>query len=77
MDVSSLTVSPSRMTLVGPAGTKMQLLAEIKDGKGNLSPLKPKWVSGDPKIATVDAEGVVTSGVRGPHERSSRASATT
>jgi uncharacterized protein YjdB len=65
MDVSSLTVSPSRMTLVGPAGTQMQVLAEIKDEKGNLSTLKPKWVSGDPKIATVDGEGVVTSAAEG------------
>ncbi|HMA29726.1 MAG TPA: Ig-like domain-containing protein [Thermoanaerobaculia bacterium] len=65
MDVSSLVVSPSRMTLVGPAGTKMALVAEIKDGKGNPSPLKPKWTSGDPKIATVDADGVVTAGAEG------------
>lgn len=65
MDVSSLTVSPGRMTLVGPAGTKMQLLAEIKDTKGNPSLLKPKWLSGDPKVATVDAEGVVTAAAEG------------
>jgi uncharacterized protein YjdB len=65
MDVSSLTVSPSRMTLVGPAGTKMQVLAEIKDTKGNPSPLKPKWLSGDSKVATVDTEGVVTAVAEG------------
>ena len=65
MDVSSLTVSPSRMTLVGPAGTKMPLLAEIRDAKGNLSPLRPKWLSGDPRVATVDAEGVVTAAAEG------------
>ena len=65
MDVSSLTVSPNRMTLVGPAGIKMQLLAEIKDAKGNLSPLKPKWISADPKVATVDTEGVVTAAAEG------------
>jgi uncharacterized protein YjdB len=65
IDVSSLTVSPSRMTLVGPPGTKMSLLAEIKDAKGNLSSLKPKWLSGDPKVATVDADGVVTAAAEG------------
>ncbi len=65
MDVSSLTVSPNRMTLIGPAGTRMQVLAEIKDMKGNLSPLKPKWLSGDSKVATVDAEGVVTAVAEG------------
>ncbi len=65
LDVASLTVSPSRVTLVGPAGAKMALSAEIKDGKGNPSPLKPKWLSGDPKVATVDADGVVTSVAEG------------
>jgi uncharacterized protein YjdB len=61
VDVGSLVVSPNRMTLVGPPGTKMGLLAEVKDTKGNLVNLKPKWISGDPKIASVDAAGVVTS----------------
>ncbi len=61
VDVSSLAVSPNRMTLIGPAGTKMGLLAEVKDAKGNLVNLKPKWISGDAKVATVDAEGVVMS----------------
>ena len=68
IDVASLTVSPGRMTLVGPPGTKMALLAEIKDAKGNLSPLKPKWISGDPKIATVDAERSRDGRRRGPHD---------
>jgi uncharacterized protein YjdB len=61
IDVASLVVSPNRMTLVGPPGTKMGLLAEVKDSKGNLVALKPKWVAGDAKIASVDANGVVTS----------------
>lgn len=61
VDVASLTVSPARMTLVGPAGTKMALLAEVKDAKGNAANLKPKWMSGDAKIASVDVNGVVTS----------------
>ena len=65
IDVASLTVAPSRMTLVGAAGTKMALVAEVRDAKGNLSPLKLKWVSGDPKVATVDADGVVTAGAEG------------
>ncbi len=60
LDVASLLVSPNRMTLIGPAGTKMALGAEIKDAKGNPVSHKPKWSSGDPKIASVDGEGVVT-----------------
>ena len=65
IDVASLTVSPSRMTLVGAPGTKMALVAEVRDAKGNLSPLKLKWISGDPKVATVDTDGVVTAGAEG------------
>jgi uncharacterized protein YjdB len=65
LDVVSLTVSPSRVTLVGAAGSKVALFAETRDSKGNLSPLKPKWLSGDPKVATVDADGIVTSVAEG------------
>jgi hypothetical protein len=65
VDVASLAVSPNRTTLVGPAGTRMPLAAEIKDSKGNPAPLKPKWLSGDPKVATVDADGVVTAAGEG------------
>ena len=65
IDVASLTVAPSRMTLIGAPGTKMALVAEVRDAKGNPSPLKLKWMSGDPKVATVDADGVVTAGAEG------------
>jgi uncharacterized protein YjdB len=65
VDVASMAVSPNRMTLVGPPGTKMALVVEIKDAKGNAANLKPKWMSGDAKIATVDANGVVTSAGEG------------
>lgn len=65
IDVASLTVSPNRMTLVGGPGTRMTLVAEVRDAKGNLSPLKLKWISGDTKVATVDADGVVTAGAEG------------
>ena len=65
VDIASLNVTPNRMTLVGPIGTKMALVAEIKDSKGNAAPFKPRWTSADPKIATVDTDGVVTSGAEG------------
>jgi uncharacterized protein YjdB len=65
VDVDSLTVSPNRMTLVGPVGTKMALSAEVRDSKGNLSPLKLKWTSGEPAVAAVDVNGVVTAGTEG------------
>jgi uncharacterized protein YjdB len=65
VDVASLNVTPNRMTLVGPAGTKMGLVAEIRDSKGNVAALKPRWMSGDPKVATVDGDGLVTSAGEG------------
>jgi trimeric autotransporter adhesin len=65
VDVASLTVSPNRTTLVGPAGTKMPLISEIRDSKGNVVPLKPKWLSGEPRVATVDVNGIVSSGEEG------------
>ena len=65
VDVASMNVSPNRMTLVGPPGTKMALMVEIKDAKGNAANLKPKWMSGDTKVASVDANGVVTSAGEG------------
>ena len=61
VDAVSLLVNPTRMTLVGPPGTKMALTAEVKDGKGNVVNHPPKWSAGDPKVASVDANGVVTS----------------
>jgi large repetitive protein len=61
VDVALMNVTPNRMTLVGPPGTKMGLVAEIKDSKGNLVPLKPRWTTADAKVATVDADGSVTS----------------
>ncbi|MDL2718437.1 MAG: Ig-like domain-containing protein [Acidobacteriota bacterium] len=65
IDVASLTVSPARMTLVGAPGTKMALVAEVRDSRGNLSQLKLKWTSGDPKVATVDTDGIVVAGAEG------------
>ena len=65
IDVASLTVSPNRMTLVGASGTTMAVIAEIRDSKGNLTPLRLKWISGDPKVAAVSPDGVVTAGEEG------------
>lgn len=65
VDIASLNVTPNRMTLVGPIGTKIALVAEIKDSKGNAAPFKPRWTSADAKVATVDADGIVTSGAEG------------
>jgi uncharacterized protein YjdB len=61
VDAASLTVAPLRMTLAGPAGTKGVFFADVKSSKGATVTARPRWTSSDPKIATVDGEGVITS----------------
>jgi hypothetical protein len=58
IDVASVTITPNRVTLVGARGTSSQLTAEVKDSKGNILALNPKWNVGDEKIAKVDAGNV-------------------
>jgi len=60
-DVASINVSPDRTTLAGPAGSKTTFIAEAKDSKGAVVAVKPKWASGNPKVATVGPDGVATS----------------
>jgi uncharacterized protein YjdB len=64
-DVESLTVTPARASLVGPVGTTLQLVAEPKDGAGNLSALKPKWATSDPKVVRVNDTGLIASAGEG------------
>lgn len=61
VDVASITISPSRMTVAGPKGTTVAFKAEVKNSKGNVIEVKPSWVSSDPKVATVDKDGNVAS----------------
>lgn len=61
VDVASILVSPLRMTLAGPPGTKGTFRSEAKSSKGEVVSAQAKWVSSDTKVATVDAHGVVTS----------------
>ena len=65
VDLSSVNVSPQRMTLAGPVGTSFPLVLEAKASTGALVPMAAKWVSSNPKVATVDASGVVTSVAEG------------
>ena len=61
VDVVSIVVTPSRATIVGPRGSPCELGAEIKDSKGAVVALKPRWTVADPKVALVSSGGVVTS----------------
>ena len=65
IDIASVNVSPLRMTLAGPAGTSFPLVLETKASRGALVPMTAVWVSSDPKVATVDASGIVTSVAEG------------
>ena len=64
-DVASLTMIPPRVTLVGPVGTTIALFADLRDLKGQPSPLKPKWSTSDPKIVQVTEAGLVASAGEG------------
>ena len=61
LDVAIVNVLPTRTTLAGPAGSTFPLTVEVKDSKGAAVDMKAEWASSDPKVATVDPSGVVTS----------------
>ena len=64
-DVASLTMIPPRLTLVGPVGTTAALLADLRDLKGQPSPVKPKWSTSDPKVVQVTEAGLIASAGEG------------
>jgi len=64
-DVAALAVIPTRVTLVGPVGTTIALVGDLRDSKGQPSGLKPKWSTPDPKIAQVTESGLVASAGEG------------
>jgi len=61
VDVASMALSPGRATLVGPMGTTMSLVADIRDSKGQPAAVKPKWATSDPKVVRVTESGLVAS----------------
>lgn len=61
VDVESVSLTPSRSTLAGPKGSTMAFLTTVKDSKGTVLAMVPRWASSDPKIASVTPDGVVHS----------------
>jgi len=62
LDTQSILVTPGRVTLAGPRGSLAYFNAEVKDAKGKtVTQFRPKWVSNDPKVASVDQNGIATS----------------
>lgn len=65
VDIAIVNVLPSRTTLAGPAGSTFPLTLVLKDSAGQAVDMKAEWSSSAPKVATVDASGVVTSAGEG------------
>ena len=61
VDVSAVEMSTPSLRVLGPIGTSVPLSYVVKDSKGKVIALKPTFSSHDPKIATVNDDGVVTS----------------
>lgn len=61
VDVSSMTISPVRATLIGPGGTTFALTVLSRDSKDQPVAVRPKWVTSDPKVIQVTETGVVAS----------------
>jgi len=65
LDIALVSLFPSKTTLAGPAGSTFPLKLEVKSSTGKAVEAKAEWTSSAPKVATVDASGVVTSAGEG------------
>jgi uncharacterized protein YjdB len=61
LDVQVLSVSPVQATLIGPVGTRLNILLTEKNSQGKPASIKPVWSSSNEAVATVTQEGVVSS----------------
>jgi hypothetical protein len=65
IDVKSLEITPTTVQLVGPAGVAVPVQASVKNSKDKPVALTPMWSSGNTAIATISADGLVTSVAKG------------
>lgn len=65
VDAASMTLIPPRVTLVGPVGTTMTLMADVRDSKAQPAAVKPRWTTSDPKVVQVTESGLVASAGEG------------
>jgi uncharacterized protein YjdB len=61
VDVSTIEIAPPALSLIGPAGTSVPLSYTVRDSKQKAVAIEPSWTSANEKVATVSAQGAVTS----------------
>jgi uncharacterized protein YjdB len=61
VDMKVLSVSPVQATLIGPVGTRLNLLLTEKDSMDRPLDIKPVWSSSNESVAMVSQDGVVSS----------------
>ena len=61
VDIKVLAVSPVQATLIGPVGTRLNLLLTQRNSLDKPVDIKPAWSSSNEAIATVSQDGVVSS----------------
>ena len=61
VDVNVMSVAPVQANLIGPVGTRLNLLLTVKNSRDKPVDLKVVWSSSDEKIVTVSQDGVVSS----------------
>jgi uncharacterized protein YjdB len=65
VDVHVVEVSPPSLRIVGPVGTTIPVSASVRNSKDRSVAITPVWNSSHPQVATISADGVVTSVARG------------
>jgi hypothetical protein len=61
IDIKGIDVLPPSIHLMGPVGTQFPVQATAKNSKDKPVDIKATWTSSKPAVATVAAEGLVTS----------------
>ena len=61
VDVKSIDIAPASAQLVGPVGTTIAVMASVKNSSGKPLSRTIAWTSSKPAVATISADGVVTS----------------
>lgn len=61
VDVSSIEIAPPALSLIGPAGTSIPLSYTVRNSTQQPVAIELSWISTNEQVATVSAQGAVTS----------------